>query len=71
MRGRYREALKQFRRILRDNPRDLDALYKVARLRLEMGKQIRARKLFARCARMDVRGKWSREIVSKLKRLGD
>ncbi|MDP2896576.1 MAG: tetratricopeptide repeat protein [bacterium] len=67
--GRHREALREFRRILRRNPRDLDALYQVARLRTEMGKEVKARKLLGRCARIDVRGKWSREIVSQLKRL--
>lgn len=67
--GRYRESLREFRRILKENPADLDAIYQMARLRMEMGKEVRARKLLARCARMDARGKWSREIVSKLKRL--
>ena len=67
--GRHRESLKEFTRILRQNPGDLDAMYQVARLRLEMGKGMRARKLLARCARMDARGKWSRQIVSRLKQL--
>lgn len=69
--GRHRESLKEFRRILRENPADLDALYQIARLRMEMGKDVRARRLLARCARLDAKGKWSREIVSKLKRLED
>jgi tetratricopeptide (TPR) repeat protein len=68
MSGRYEDALGELKRVLRGNPRDVDALYQMARLRLEMGKEMRARKLFGKCARLDARGKWSREIVSQLKR---
>ncbi len=68
MTGRYREALKELRHVLRENPRDVDALFQMARVRLEMGNLVRARKLFGKCTRLDSRGKWSREIVSRLKR---
>lgn len=69
MSGRHREALREFRRVLRQNPKDVDALFQLARLRLQMGKAVSARRLFGRCARMDTKGKWSREIVSHLKKL--
>ncbi len=69
MSGRHKEALREFRRLLRENPRDVDALFQVARLRLKMGKTIRARRLFGKCVRLDSKGKWTREIVSQLKTL--
>ena len=69
MRGRYKEALKELRLILRRNPKDVDALYQLARLRLEMGNASRSRKAFGRCARLDSRGKWTKEIVTHLKKL--
>lgn len=69
MKGHRKEALREFRRVLRRNPKDVDALFHVARLRLRMGNVVRARKLFGMCARLDARGKWTREIVSYLKKL--
>jgi len=69
MSGRYREALSELRQVLRQNPRDVDALFQMARLRLEMGNGPKAGRLFGKCARLDARGKWSIEIVSQLKRV--
>ena len=69
MRGRQREALKELKRILRRNPQDADALFQLGRLKLEMGKAEGARRFFGRCARVDRNGKWSREIISHLRRL--
>jgi len=69
MSGRQREALRELKRVLRRNPKDVDALFQLARLRLQMGKAGSARRLFGRCARMDTGGKWSREIVWHLRRL--
>ncbi len=68
MSGRYKEARNELKKVLRRNPRDVDALYQMARLRMEMGNGLKARKVFGRCARLDARGKWSREIVGHLKR---
>jgi tetratricopeptide (TPR) repeat protein len=69
MGGRRKEALRELRRVLRRNPRDVDALFQLARVRVEMGNAARARKLLGKCARLDKRGKWTREIVAQLRRL--
>ena len=69
MKGSRKEALREFRRVLRRNPKDVDALFHMARLRLRMGHGVRARKLFGMCARLDASGRWTREIVSYLKKL--
>ncbi len=69
MGGRHREAMRELRRVLRRNPKDADALYQLARVKLEMGRTAGARKLFGKCARLDKQGKWSREIVLHLRAL--
>ncbi len=69
MSGRRREALREFRRFLRRHPSDVDALFHSARLKMALGSEGTARRLLARCARLDSRGRWSREIVSELKKL--
>jgi cytochrome c-type biogenesis protein CcmH/NrfG len=70
MSGRRQEAVRELRRVLRRNSGDIDALFQMARLSLEMGHMGRARRLFGKCARLDARGKWTREIVRHLKSLG-
>jgi Flp pilus assembly protein TadD len=69
MRGRRGEALREMRRVLRENPRDIDALFQLGRMRLAMGDRGKARKLFGRCAGLDRTGKWTREIVIQLRKL--
>jgi len=69
MGGREKEAAREFKRVLRQNPKDVDALFQLARLRLAVGKAGSARRLLARCARLDRGAKWSREIVRFLRRL--
>lgn len=69
MSGRRREALREFRRLLRRHPRDVDALFQAARLTMALGNAGRARRLLARCSRLDSKARWSREIVSELKKL--